>query len=194
MKRMILVLTIVALLSGTALAITYSALLPRIERNQQIALERSLGALFQSAESPEFELADIEGADAPQIYTARSGGSLIGYAVRVVTTGYGGEIRLLVGLGPQLQRITGMEVVEHVETPGLGANINSASFKQQFQGLQPGQDISYVKGGSASAEENEIEAISGATISTKAVVSGINATLDRALALLADQAGKETEE
>ncbi len=190
MKKMILVLTIVALISGTALAMVYSALLPRIERNQQIALERSLGALFQSAAAPEFELIDTEGL---QIYRAVSDGSLIGYAVRVVTTGYGGEIRLLVGLGPDLERITGMEVVQHSETPGLGANIDNSVFKQQFQGLQPKDAISYVKGGSASTEENEIEAISGATISTKAVVSGINNTLDTALAVLADRAGKEAE-
>lgn len=194
MKKMILVLTTVALISGTALALAYSALLPRIERNQQIALERSLGALFQNAGEPEFELIDTEGSDAPQIYRASSDGSLIGYAVRVVTTGYGGEIRLLVGLGPELERITGMEVVQHVETPGLGAKINSPDFKQQFQGLQPEQNISYVKSGSASADENEIEAISGATISTKAVVGGVNKTLDASLQVLAEQSGKETEE
>lgn len=197
MKKMILVLTTVALISGTALALAYSAMLPLIERNQQIALERSLGALFQNTAEPKFELIGSDGSagpGGPQIYAASSDGSLIGYAVRVVTTGYGGEIRLLVGLGPELERITGMEVVEHVETPGLGANIANSSFKQQFQGLQPDQDISYVKSGSASSGENEIEAISGATISTKAVVNGVNKSLDAALQVLAEQTGKETEE
>ncbi|MGM0432005.1 MAG: FMN-binding protein [Spirochaetota bacterium] len=191
MKKMILVLTIVTLISGTGLAIAYSALLPRIEHNQQIALERSLSALFQDASAPEFEMIDSEG---PEIYRVTSEGSLTGYAVRVVTTGYGGEIRLLVGLDAKLERIQGMEVVEHVETPGLGGNITNSSFKQQFQGLQPQQDISYVKSGGASPDENEVEAISGATISTEAVVSGINKTLDDAVQVLADRSGKEADE
>jgi len=187
MKKMIIVLTTVAILSGTTLAIAYSAFLPLIQHNQQVALERSLGALFQQGESPEFS--EIE-TDGPTIYQARAEGQVIGYAVRVVTTGYGGEIRLLVGIGPDLERITGMEVVEHVETPGLGGKINESSFQEQFEGLQPQQDISYVKGGDTQAKENSIEAISGATISTDAVVSGINKTLDSALPALTGRAGK----
>jgi len=187
MKKMIIVLTTVAILSGTTLAIAYSAFLPLIQHNQQVALERSLGALFQQGESPEFS--EIE-TDGPTIYQARAEGQVIGYAVRVVTTGYGGEIRLLVGIGPDLERITGMEVVEHVETPGLGGKINESSFQEQFEGLQPQQDISYVKGGDTQAKENSIEAISGATISTDAVVSGINKILDSALPALTERAGE----
>jgi electron transport complex protein RnfG len=188
---MILTLSIVALISGTALALIYSGLLPRIQHNQQVALERSLSALFQQGESPQFSELDTEG---PTIYRATAGDELIGYAVRVVTTGYGGDIRLLVGLGPDMQRITGMEVVEHVETPGLGAKIDGSPFKEQFEGLEPQNDISFVKGGPAQKEENEIQAISGATISTKAVVKGINSTLDNALDLLEEGAGKEQAE
>jgi RnfABCDGE-type electron transport complex G subunit len=188
---MIFVLTSAALISGTALALVYSALLPLIERNRQIALDRSLSALFQNAGTPEFELIDTEGL---QLYRASSDGAFIGYAVRVVTSGYGGPIRLLIGLGPELEQITGMEVVDHVETPGLGANIDSPDFKRLFQGLQPGQPISYVKSGSASSEENEIEAISGATISTRAVVSGVNRTLDKALQLLSGYLKEDAEE
>ena len=191
MKKMIFVLTTVALISGTALALAYSALLPRIERNRQIALENSLGALFQDVSVLAFELIDSEG---PQIYKASSDGSLIGYAVRIVTTGYGGEIHLLVGLSPELERVTGMEVVELVETPGLGANIDSSAFKQQFQGLQPDRDIRYVKNSTASTDENEIEAISGATISTKAVVNGVNKSLDAAIQVITRQAGTEVDE
>jgi electron transport complex protein RnfG len=191
MKKMIFVLTAVTLISGTSLAIAYSVLLPRIEHNQQIALERSLSALFEDTSAPEFELIDSEG---PQIYRATSEGSLIGYAVRVATPGYGGVIHLLVGLDPELERISGMEVVEHVETPGLGGNIDTTSFKQQFQGLQTRQEISYVKSGGASADENEIAAISGATISTEAVVDGINKTLDTAVQELADRSGEGAEE
>ncbi|MFO7850350.1 MAG: RnfABCDGE type electron transport complex subunit G [Spirochaetia bacterium] len=186
MRRMIFTLTVVALISGTALALVYSALLPRIEHNQQVALERSLSALYEEGDSPQFSEMDTEG---PTMYRATEDGELIGYAVRVVTTGYGGEITLLVGLGPGLERITGMEVVEHVETPGLGAKINSSSFKDQFEGLQPSGEISFVKGGPAEGDENEVQAISGATISTEAVVEGINKRLDDAVPILSEKEG-----
>ncbi len=191
MRKMILTLTIVALFSGTALALIYSALLPRIEHNQQVALERSLSALFEG-ESPNFETLDT--GEGPTVYRATANGEHLGYAVRVTTTGYGGDIKLLVGLKPNLRTITGIEVVEHVETPGLGAKIDGAPFKEQFEGLTPQNDISYVKGGPAESEENEIQAISGATISTEAVVKGINKTIENALPLLSDRAGKESEE
>lgn len=191
MRKMILTLSTVALISGTALALVYSALLPRIQHNQQVALERSLSALFEKGESPEFSEIDTDG---PTIYRANAGGEPIGYAVRVVTTGYGGEISLLVGISPDLERITGMEVVEHVETPGLGAKIDGKPFKEQFSGLKPQEKISYVKGEPAQKQENEIQAISGATISTKAVVGGVNKTMDEAVGILSEKAGKESEE
>ena len=189
MRKMIMTLSVVTLLSGVVLATAYTLFLPSIEANRQAALERSLSALFESAESPSFE--SVDSADV-QIYRGTNAqDELIGYAVRVITTGYGGEIQLLVGLSPGLKEIVGMEVVEHLETPGLGAKITASSFQQQFEGLNPAEDLSFVKNEEPDTEENEIQAISGATISTRAVVNGINDDVGTALEALQSEEGKE---
>jgi len=188
MKKMILVLGLVTLISGVVLAGIYTGLIPRIEANQQAALERSLSALFEGAEEPQFETLDTEG---PAIYRAESSaGDLLGYAVRVTTTGYGGEIRLLVGINPDLSSIAGLEVVQQVETPGLGARITEEDFRAQFEGLDPTETVSYIKNEEPDPEENEVQAISGATISSEAVVDGVNSDVGRAIEILREEAGQ----
>jgi len=188
MRKMIMVLGLVTLISGVVLAGIYTSLIPRIEANQQAALERSLSALFEGAEEPQFETLDTEG---PTVYRAESSaGDLLGYAVRVSATGYGGEIRLLVGLSPDLSSIAGLEVVQQVETPGLGARITEEDFRAQFEGIDPTETVSYVKNEEPDPDENEIQAISGATISSEAVVDGINADVGRAVETIREEAGQ----
>lgn len=189
MKQMVAVLVIVTLVSGIVLATVYTGLIPKIRENQRLATERSLGALFSKERNPEFEQVTAEGTS---MYRARSGdGDLLGYAVRVVTTGYGGEIQLLVGLSPDMESVLGIQVVEQIETPGLGGRISEPAFVEQFEGLDAANDIAYVKNAEPDKAANEIEAISGATISSSAVVSGINNALDGILQK-PTEAGEET--
>ena len=131
-------------------------------------------------------------AEGTTIYRAHSGdGDLLGYAVRVVTTGYGGEIQLLVGISPDNESVLGIQVVEHIETPGLGGRITEPAFSEQFEGLDATREIEYVKNAEPDKAANEIAAISGATISSSAVVSGMNDALDGILQNL-PEAGEET--
>lgn len=183
MRRMIIVLTAVMVLSGLVLAATYAGLTDRIEENRVAALNASLASIFAgvsgSGDSIDFEQLETEG---PVVYRATGAGAEeLGYAVRLGTQGYGGTITLLVGISPDLETILGIEVVEQVETPGLGGNITTDTFKEQFAGLAANRAIAYVKNIEPDPGANEIQAISGATITSKAVVSGINATLDRAI-------------
>ncbi|MEX2442510.1 MAG: RnfABCDGE type electron transport complex subunit G [Alkalispirochaeta sp.] len=176
MKQMVVVLVLVTLVSGIVLATVYTRLIPMIRENQRLATERSLSALFDGDRNPDFEEVPTDGTT---VYRAQSdNGELLGYAVRVTTTGYGGEIQLLVGLTPDSETIRGIQVVEHIETPGLGGRITEDAFGEQFKGLDATRDITYVKNAERNEDDNEIEAISGATISSSAVVSGINNVLD----------------
>ncbi len=178
MKRMIIVLSLVMLLSGLILAFANSVFGPRIEANRQAQLQASLSALFEGAKNPQFEKLPIQDMT---IYKGVQNGTLLGYAVAVDTAGYGGTISLLIGLAPDLKRITGMEVVSNVETPGLGGRLVEPAFRTQFVGLDPTKAIAYVKNAVPAKNKNEIEAISGATITTKAVVTGLNDALDPAV-------------
>jgi len=189
MRKMIIVLTAVMVLSGLALAMTYSGLSPRIEANRAAALSRSLEAVFADAvgEGAQLEFEELD-ADGPTVYRATGAGSILGYAVRVETQGYGGTITLLVGLSEDLETIIGIEVVEHVETPGLGGEITTGEFQRQFAGLDADEPVSYVKNVEPDPDANEIQAISGATITSRAVTSGINRTLDEAIDVIERQA------
>jgi electron transport complex protein RnfG len=189
MRKMIVTLTTVMVLSGLVLAGTFTGLSPMIEANRVAALNESLAAIFAGPDLPAEDLSfeQVE-SDAPTIYRGtNAAGALLGYAVRVETQGYGGAITLLVGLSPDLSTIMGIEVVEQVETPGLGGNITTDSFKEQFAGLDAGEAVSYVKNVEPDPDRNEIQAISGATITSRAVVSGINTTLGEAIETIEEE-------
>lgn len=188
MKRMIIVLTSVMVLSGLILALANTVFQPQIQANQRKALEVSLAAIFPKAKAPKFTRLST---DKMELYKgADASGKLLGYAVSVVTNGYGGPINLIVGLAPDLKSIVGMEVVSDTETPGMGARIAEDWFRNQFDGLNPVDTITYVKNAKPDPKKNQIEAISGATISTKAVLTGLNSTLSDAVALIRKTTGQ----
>lgn len=174
MKKMILVLTIVMVVSGLVLAASYTLFLPRITLNQKKALDDSLNTLF-SGDSLSFSLLDTDGTE---IYKAvADDGTLVGYAVGVTGAGYGGPIKMLAGLTPDLKRISGLQIVENVETPGLGSRIADVSFRDQFRDLDPAEEITFIKNGVADKAKNQIDALTGSTISTQAVTKALSGSL-----------------
>ncbi|HUX14242.1 MAG TPA: FMN-binding protein [Spirochaetia bacterium] len=182
MKKMVVVLTVVMVLAGLILASAYTVFQPAIARNQAQALSDSLASLFQGTEKLTF---DRLKTDKMEIYSAMSGaGKLAGYAVRVVGSGYGGPIQMLVGVSPDLKTIVGLQVVENIETPGLGGRITEDAFRNQFQGLDPAKEITYVKNQQPDKNKNQIEAITGSTISSRAVTTALSGTLEEALAVI----------
>ncbi len=106
------------------------------------------------------------------IYQSESGGFV---ASTVCSEGYGGDISIMVGVYPD-GIISRVKIMSMSETPGLGAKSTNPEFIDQYQGLQGG--ISVVK--NAKPEGNQIAAISGATITSKAVTKAVNAALEAA--------------
>ena len=101
MKRMIIVLTSVMVLSGLILAFADTVFQPKIQANQQKALETSLAATFPNAKSPKFTQLPTSKM---QLYKGTDhSGKLLGYAVGIVTTGYGGSRNPIEGLGPHFK-------------------------------------------------------------------------------------------
>jgi electron transport complex protein RnfG len=94
-----------------------------------------------------------------KVFKASLDGALFGYAANVSSKGYGGDIEMIVGMD-KTYKITGIKFVSMPETPGLGTKVKEDSFISQFLGKL--------------LNENELKAITGATISSKAVHSGIN--------------------
>ena len=97
-----------------------------------------------------------------------------GYAVEVNPVGFDGAITMMVGIDTQ-GNVLGIRVISHTETAGLGAvaaadSAKGEAFRNQFLGL--------VNGIVVDGEENSIDSMSGATITSKAVTAGVNAALD----------------
>lgn len=112
----------------------------------------------------------------PQIYEATSSDATVGWCVNTSVNGFGGEISLMVGIRAD-GTIGGVRVLSASETAGLGSNA-SGEWNRQFDGKTEG--VSVVK---KSPGENEISAITGATVTSKAVTDGVN----HAFSLLAEE-------
>jgi electron transport complex protein RnfG len=101
-------------------------------------------------------------------------GRLLGYAIPSAGPGFQDTIRLIYGYLPAERLVVGMEILESRETPGLGDKIyKDTAFVANFRTLAVDPEIVTVKKGTKSAP-NEVNAITGATISSKAVVRIIN--------------------
>lgn len=118
---------------------------------------------------------DLSGAEITEVLLANDeSGTAIGYVVSFTAKeGYGGDITLSMGITNE-GTITGLEVLSASETAGLGAKCTESAFKDQFQGINA-DSIEYTKDGKSA--DNQIDAISGATITTKAVTKGVNAAI-----------------
>ena len=101
-----------------------------------------------------------------------SAGGTAGYVFTTSASGYGGLIKVMTGLNAD-GAITGVELLEISETAGLGMNAQRESFRSQFEGLSG--SVGVVK---SAAGEGEITALTGATITSRAVTSAVNAALE----------------
>ncbi len=168
---MVLTLTILGLISGTILSMVANYADPLIEQNQQEALREAVFFVLPSTEY--YQGREIEGKEVYECYN--SDDELIGYAFTASGGGYQGTIELMFGVGTELEEIKGIEILASEETPGLGGKIRGENFKNQFRRLEASQGIGLVK--SEEPEKGEIQAITGATISSQAVVDIINKEL-----------------
>jgi len=107
------------------------------------------------------------------IYEARDkDGSLAGFVAKATGQGYADKIELLLGLDAKADNITGLFVLDQKETPGLGNKIVEKQWRGQFKNKPATRGLVVVKGGAKKAYE--IDAISGATISSRSVTGIVN--------------------
>jgi len=154
---MILVLAVVGLVSGTSLAFMYKYAMPRIEKNQKEELKQAIFEVF--AEAEDYEVITKE--DKVFYKALGRGNKLLGYAFIAEGNGYQGNIKIMVGLKKDLKTLSGIKVLESVETPGLGGEITGEDFRKQFKNLSV-------------SSFDQVQAITAATVSSKAVVKIIN--------------------
>jgi len=183
--RLVFTLALAGLISGAAIIGIYEFTLPTITMNKARELREAVfkvipgvtqmqqlvyrdGELIASTETGKDEQPVYAGYDDESVF--------VGYAIPAAGPGFQDTIGLLYGFKPERQLVTGMEILESRETPGLGDKIyKDADFVANFKQLLIDPEIIVVKKGKKSGP-NVVDAITGATISSKAVVRIINET------------------
>ena len=161
--NMTLTLVIIAVVVSIAMSYVNTVTAPLIAENAVKKLNESLATVIEGEEFPV-----LEETESYVIYEALKGGERVGLCVQNTSSGYGGDITLLTGVDKDY-KVTGVALLSHAETAGLGANADKDEFKNQYIGK--GENIGVVKN---SPKENDIVAISGATITSKAVTNAVN--------------------
>ena len=138
---------------------------PKIAENERIAQENAMKAVLPEADG--FEKLGLPAETSSIIKELYHAGEA-GIAVKVEPSGYGGRISMIVGVDNEFN-VTGVEIISQSETAGLGAKCVEPEFKAQFTGKS--ENVEVVK---KNAAGNQIDAISSATVTSKAVTKGVN--------------------
>lgn len=180
-------LFMITLFAGLILSVVYEITKEPIAIQEEKARQEAFAAVFEAGEQFESVELNAEVTEAALTEAGISGvtieeavqalgsdGSLLGYCVTVTThEGYGGDIKLTVGITMD-GTVNGISVLDISETPGLGMKAES-DLTPQFTGKKADK-FEYTKTGATL--DNQVDAISGATITTKAVTNAVNASLE----------------
>jgi electron transport complex protein RnfG len=196
------VLGLVAATSGLLIVLAYELSRPYIEENRRVAVERAVFRVIPGAVRRTELRVGPEGVRPPAAGDAAGetvhagydeGGRLLGVAMQAAAHGYQDTIRVLYGYSPECQCITGMTVLQMAETPGIGDKIaTDPTFLENFKALDARPDaagaglahpIQTVRHGTKK-EPWQIDAISGATISSRAIGKMLNQSAERNVPIL----------
>lgn len=186
-----LILFAITLVAGILLGVVYDVTKAPIEKQNEIAKQNAYKAVM--ADADKFE--EIEGADKytnlenrflPDEFSADSiaevvagvkGDKIIGFVITVVASdGYAGDIKFSVGVSAEGEYL-GTSILSIGETAGLGMRAKTdPSFLAQFNNKKV-EKFNLVKDGTGSSSDDKIDAISGSTVTSKAMTGGINAAL-----------------
>ena len=161
---------------GLLIAVTSAGLSPRIRQNEINKRNRLVSLLLPEAKDflPLDEQIEIQSRRGkPEnivIYRAVSeANECVGWSFEAVGSGFADKIKLVVALDENLEEIAGFDVLASNETPGFGDQIKNNYYRDQFKGA-PAEELKLVTVGDPDQIDSQIVAISGATISSEAVV------------------------
>ena len=175
MARLVIVLFVItavtALLLGLVNYITADTIAANTKKKTDTAMSAVLEADSYTAADGYSDPSGLVTA----VYTALAAdGSELGHVVEVAPMGFGGAISMVVGIDAE-GKVSGVSIVKMTETSGLGANAKNTSFREQYVGKSGTLAVS--------KDGGEIEALTGATITSRAVTNGVNAALAAAASL-----------
>ncbi|MEK6759710.1 MAG: FMN-binding protein [Deltaproteobacteria bacterium] len=179
--KMIVNMVLVAALTGVILSFVFTKADPLIQANKAKELRESIFKVlpeakdFQPVEKtlgPEEKFTLYVGVD--------DAGVPVGVAFKADGGGFQGNVGVMVGLDLDYAKMKAIEILDQVETPGLGDRIREPLFKDQFKGVEVSPKVEYIKYRKPE-KPNQIQAITGATISSDAVVKNINRAVEKVM-------------
>lgn len=165
------ILFIITLVTSLLLAVVNGPTSKAIAKLNEQTMQKAMEGMFPEATFAELNYTPGATDIVSKVYSATKGASPVGKVVFVTPSGFGGDIGMIVGVDVN-NAVTGFEITSMSETSGLGTKTKDAAFKDQFVG-KSGQ----LKVTKAATADDEITAISGATISSVAVTNGVSAAL-----------------
>ncbi|MBU3146378.1 RnfABCDGE type electron transport complex subunit G [Clostridium sp. CF012] len=167
---LLLITGVAAFLLGGAYEITKSPIAASIAADKQAAMKEILPT------ADKFQKTDVKiNEKISEVNEGLKGTEITGYAIKVAPKGYGGPVEIMVGLSTE-GKVTGIKILAHTETPGLGANAPQPKFSDQFKNKPTKDKLEVVK--TVPTKDNQIQAITGATITSKTVTLGVNDAID----------------
>ena len=174
--NLLIISAVAALLLALTNSVTASTIAQRNEQANAEARKLVLESAQDFEEVKDAKTDNSKGVEVSEIYEAKdASGNTVGYTLKVLPSGYGGTIELMVGIDSAKGQVSGINVVSNSETAGLGAKATDPEFSDQYKG-KPLEELSVLKNGTPG--DTEIKAISGATITSTAVTNGVDAAIE----------------
>lgn len=164
------ILLIITMIAGILLGVANDLTKEAIIENSKISKEDLSYIMPEADKIQDMDIELDEEGNIKEVYEAVNGSDVIGYVLKVTSKGFHGAIDFVIGISKE-DKVSGIKVLSHNETPGLGAKISEEKFTSRFKD-KPVEYLEVVK--VTPNKDTEVEAISGATTSSKASVNAVN--------------------
>lgn len=166
-------LFVICLCVTALLAVTNAVTKDAIAQQQELTAAASRQSVCPDAVDFEKAEYDVQGVEC---YKALDeSGNVIGYAISSASRGYGGDVKVMTGIDASDGSVIAINVYDNSgETPGLGVNTSGEKFTSQFEGLSSGTGVTVDKDAGKNPDSVAVDSVTGATISSRAVVDAVN--------------------
>jgi Na+-translocating ferredoxin:NAD+ oxidoreductase subunit G len=184
--RLGIILAVITSIAGLLLGFVHESTKAAIEENSKLNKEQISIVMPQANSVTKMNLTFDKTSIIQEVMEAYQGNELIGHLLKVNAKGFHGNIDILVGISKD-EKITGINIISHSETPGVGSKVEKQDFKDRFKEKSIKELFKVIK--AAPAKENEVEGVSGASVSSAAVTKGVNDAVEYFKANLAAKGG-----
>ena len=174
--HLIVVLTFVCVLAGLSLALVNSLTKGRIEAQEKEEILSAVSKVLPMFNNDPLKDKKEIGVDGIIFFIGKYNGCLTGVACEAEAEGYNGSIRVMVGMNSKGE-INGVEILQNLETPGLGSRIENLQFRMQFKNRSLANSRLVKDNLAVKKDRGDIDSLSGATISSRGVTQAVSRAL-----------------